>query len=214
MRSVTCDPNTLRCQIERIANELSAFDLEGVLATFAATLVGAGLAGLAAWLVFRGESNERYEQGLTDAVEALSTAMTRTARDFVAWKARLIEHFAAQETAQKPSEAPEEPDRVALDVGLDMLIARARKDDRVIAIQIREVAYQLSFVEDAKWANAEYATLRRVIVAWRAGRRSDKVTRANLAIVNERRKLKKANPAIKPENLPKAPETHEAPVIG
>lgn len=102
---------------------------------------------------------------------------------------------------------------MALDVGLDMLIARARKGDRVIATQIREVAYQLSFIRDAKWASAEYATLRRVIVAWRAGRRSDKETTASLGVVNERRKLKEANPNIKPEHLPTAPEQHEAPVI-
>lgn len=211
---MTCDPADIACNIDRIANDLTGFDLEGALATLAATLIGAGIAGLVAWLIFRGESNERYEQRLTDAVEALSTAMARTARDFGAWQEKLITYLALDPDLQKNSMRPEEPDRVALDVGLDMLIARARKADRVIAMQIREVAYQLSFIQDAKWARAEYATLRRVIVAWRAGRRSASETRESLRIVNERRRLMEANPSIAADELPAAPERHESLTIG
>lgn len=211
---MTCDPDTLRCQVERIANELSSFDVEGVLATFAATLVGAALAGVVAWLVFRGESKERYEERLTDAVEALSTAMTRTAREFRDFQEELVEHLALPDIEQQWPKRPEEPDRVALDVGLDMLIARARRADRDTAVQIREVAYQLTYITDGRWAQAEYATLRRVIVAWRAGRRTQKQTRESLRVVNERRALKAENPNIAPDQLPKAPEGHEATEIG
>ena len=193
---------------------MSRFDWEGLLSSFGATLVGALIAGLVAWMVFRGESRERYEERLTDAVESLSTALTRTARDFVLWQEQLMSYFAIPEPERDRRERPDEPDRVALDVGLDMLIARSKGADRVTAQQIREVAYQLSFIRDGRWAMLEYATLRRVVVAWRAGRRTQEQTRASLKIVDDRRKAKEANPDIDESQLPTAPERHEPLELG
>lgn len=214
VRTMDCVDSRLSCQLARIADELGGFDWEGVISTFAATLVGALLAAIVAWLVFRGESNERYAERMTDAVESLSTAMSRTARDFVRWQEELIDFFSLPEPERERRDRPEEPDRVALDVGLDMLIARARGADRVTAQQIREVAYQLAFIQDGRWAEAEYATLRRVIVAWRAGRRSQTETRASLATMDERRSIAEKMSSVDESKLPAAPEKYQRTDVG
>lgn len=215
VRRMSCEGlPAIVCRLERIATELERFDVEGVIASFAATLVGALSAAVVAWLVFRGESQERYQERLTDAVESLSTAMTRTAREFADWQEKLSDYYEIDEDVRGFLAVPDPPDRVLLDVSLDMLIARARGADRKTAQQIREVAYQLSYVRDGAWARAEYATLRRVVVAWRAGRKSQREIRADLATIDERRRLAGKQKRVDDTELPPAPEKYEPTPLG
>lgn len=205
--------NGIDDELARIAAALEGFDLSGFLATIAATLIGALLAGSVAWLIFRQESRERYESQLADTAQTLSVAISRTAAATEKFFNALHEKSAASAQGKEGPE-PIEPDRVDLDVGLDMLIARTRKEDRVVAQQIRTVAYELTFVLDASWARVEYATLRRVIAAWVSRRRSTGETRANLQAINMRRARKVANPTISEDELPAAPERYEATPVG
>lgn len=82
------------------------------------------------------------------------------------------------------------------------------------AKQVREVAYQLAFVDDAQWARAEYATLRRVIIEWVSMSVSNRKARANLSVVNQRRELKANDPNITPEELPTAPTRYMPVEVG
>lgn len=64
------------CQLDRIADALEGWDWNAFTATLIATIVGALFALLgAAWLAKR-DRRERYETRLTDAIVAVSTALT------------------------------------------------------------------------------------------------------------------------------------------
>ncbi len=189
-----CEGRGIACSLQSIADSLTTSWLETLGTTVVGTALGAGLAGAVAWYVFRNEQQDRYRTTLINAVESLSVAMTNTAKDF--------ERFQSE---WELTNAAELPDGTELDIGLEMLIARARGEDRVTARQIREVAYQLRFERDAEWVSYEYATLRRVIIEWASTSVTSQKARANLATIEMRRQMKEANPSVTEEELPDAP---------
>lgn len=63
-----CSPSEIACQLDRIADQLTNWDLEGFAATLVATLLGAGVALLGAWWLADRDGEERYQLRLTEAI--------------------------------------------------------------------------------------------------------------------------------------------------
>lgn len=82
-----------------------------------------------------------------------------------------------------------EPDRAELDTAVEALVVMTRKAERAVAEGVRQVLYELSFIQDPERATVEFYAVRRVLVAWRAGKRSDSETLASLNIIDARRQM-------------------------
>lgn len=208
-----CSTFPISCELHRIANTLSQSTTEGFFETLLATMVGATVAAMVAWLVFRGEQKDRNRSRLIDATERVSVAMTKLAADFKKWQ----EAGPAKEEDNQgnlPPKGDGAPDGSGLDIGLEMLVARSRGQDKTTARQIREVAYQLRFIGDGGWASGEYATLRRVMIEWASTSVGNRATRKNLAVVHRRRAMKVADPTITEAELPPAPKRYEEVTVG
>lgn len=67
-----CEQYQISCQLKRIADEVTSFDADAFLSTLIATVVGAALALLGAWVLDRrrakAEARDRYELLLNDAL--------------------------------------------------------------------------------------------------------------------------------------------------
>jgi len=199
-------PADITDDVHRIADALTGFDVGSLVETIVGTLVGALLAGVVAFLVLRQERSERYETKITDAARDVMVQIAEYAKEVRNFRGRLIDHHAAEANGTTTTR-PLEPERTDLDVSLDILIARSKARDRIVAEGIREVAYELTFVMDMDWSSREYHALRRVISAWRSARRSNDETIASLLVINDRRRRTEAG--AKADDLPAAPEPFE-----
>lgn len=204
---------TLTCELKRIADSMDAFDWNGFVGTLLATLIGAGVAALVSFLVFRGEHRERYEVALDDAATRTMTALHQYSEDYRTFVEQLTDwgaEFAKQgANFTGPKHSPPQPERAELDIALDVLIVKARGEDRSIAEHVKDLVYVLTFTNDPIWLRSEYQTVRRVIASWRAKRRTAKETLASLAMLEERRKLKQKD--VPDEELPPSPEPYVRP---
>lgn len=67
-----CERYRISCQLNRIADELTGFDVEAFISTLIATVIGAALALFGAWWLdqrrAKDEAKERYERRLDDAL--------------------------------------------------------------------------------------------------------------------------------------------------
>jgi len=191
---MTCDPNTTRCQVERIADSLNSSDWNSFWSTLIATLVGALVAALISIALYRHERKAHRGADIDGAVIALIRAIQRYSRDY----SKFIRSLAAAES-QSPMAVQQgwadrvvvadEPDRTEIDTAIESLIVLTDAGDRVIAERTREVLYELSFLKEPDRQASENAAVRRILVAWRAGKRSSKETLTSLAVVDERRRL-------------------------
>ena len=208
---MTCDA-TIPCNLDRIATAIEQGWLSDFVPNVVSTLVGAGIAAFVTWLVFRGERKERYRTGLVNAAESLSIELARLADEFSKYRAKTM--IVRTRRMDEDFEPIMKPDGTNVDVGLEMLVARTRGQDKVTARQVREVAYRLRFIGDAEWARREYATLRRVLIEWASTSVSNSVTRESLAIIHDRRAMKEENPDISDKELPFAPVRYQSVLVG
>lgn len=206
-----CNPLIARCPLDRIADSLDRFDWGGTFATLAASFVGALVAALAAWFVYLGEKRGRYGARLVDGAEQTSLAISNFASEHRRYLAELPKFFALSDEERTEDRRPREPDRTTLDVTLDMLIAKTRQKDREIAVRVRSLAYELTFIPDASWSHGEYSSLRRVLSAWASRRKTPDETLASLRVLWRRREQKEESPNIPEVELPEPPERYERP---
>lgn len=208
---MTCDPNTIRCQVERIADSLNSFDWNAFSSTLIATIFGALIAALISIALYRHEAKARRSAEVDAAVITLMRAIQGYSQNY----RKFIRSVEAQ-ASQSPLAVQQgwvdrvvpadEPDRTEIDTAIESLIVLTNADDREIAERTRAVLYELNFLRDAERQASEYAAVRRVLVAWRAGKRSTPETLSSLDIVDNRRRLIEAG---SPESeLPAAPEPY------
>ncbi|TFD05971.1 hypothetical protein [Cryobacterium sp. TMT1-66-1] len=197
--------------MERIADSLTLFDWNAFSSTLIATLVGALVAALISISLYRHEGKARDAAEVDAAVITLMRAIQSYSQDYRkfirALDARASQPpLAVQQGWTDRVVVVDEPDRTEIDTAVETLIVLTRTDDRVIAERTREVLYQLNFLKDSDRQAIEYAAVRRVLVAWRAGKRSTAETLSGLAVVDERRRLIIEG---KPEtDLPAPPEPY------
>ena len=206
-----CDQNTIRCQVERIADSLNSFDWNAFSSTLIATVVGALIAALITIALYRHEAKARSAAEVDAAVITLMRAIQGYSQDYRKFIRSVEAHasqsmMAVQQGWVDRAVLVDEPDRTEIDTAVESLIVLTDGDDREIAERTRAVLYELSFLSDAERQASEYASTRRVLVAWRAGKRSTPETLSSLGVVDDRRRLIEAG---KPENVwPDAPEPY------
>lgn len=208
---MTCDPNTIRCQVKRIADSLNLFDWNAFSSTLIATLVGALVAALISISLYRHEVKARGAAEVDAAVITLMRAIQSYSQDYRKFIRSLEAHalqspLAVQQGWADRAVVVDEPDRTEIDTAIESLIVLTSAEDRVIAEHTRAVLYELNFLRDADRQAFEYAAVRRVLVAWRADKRSTAETLSSLTVADERRRLIKDG---KPESdLPASSEPY------
>jgi len=204
---VHCDVNRISCQLDRIADSLGGFDWNSFTATLLATMAGALIAAFAAMFVYRGERGERYRSSMDDAAVDVMTALHDYSQQYRTFLRDITDYYAASMLANQTASRPADPDRARLDIALDVLIVKGRKEDKQVAQRLKGVVYELTFTEDSEWLAKEYQTVRRIVAAWRSAHRTPHATIRNLGIVEQRREMKQAG---KPEkDMPPAPEPYK-----
>ncbi|WP_167043155.1 hypothetical protein [Salinibacterium sp. ZJ454] len=206
-----CQGSMVSCQLERIADELTAFDVNGFVATLVATLIGAAVAAAISILLYRHELSVRKRGEIDAAVSELIRAIQVYSQDYRRFLAALNARadqsaLAVQSGWAEPIRLPPEPDREALDTAVEMLIVITDGYDRAIAERTRQVLYELNFLRDTDAQRAEFASVRRVLVAWRARKRTAQETLASLDTIDVRRQMIESD--IVDRDLPESPEPY------
>lgn len=214
-RVLPVDCDTISCQLDRIVEEMSRFDWNDFMSTVVATLVGAAVAALISVLLYRHELNSRRVAEVNDAVVILIREIQTHSMRTREWYDEL-QDFRANgrggaravdgKLTPKPT-APVAPDRAGLDTAVEALIVLTDGDDRKIAERARQVLYEVTFIGDGHQAAVEYGSVRRILVSWRARKRTTLETLANLNIVDRRRTALEGGAL--PESLEPAPEPYE-----
>lgn len=211
---MTCDPTTTRCQVQRIADALTSSDWNTFWSTLIATLIGALVAALISIALYRHERTAHRGAEVDGAVIALIRAIQSYSRDY----SKFIRSLAAVETQSilavqqgwaARAVVADEPDRTEIDTAIESLIVLTDASDREIAEHTREVLYELSFLKAPDRQASENAAVRRILVAWRAGKRSSNETLSSLAVVDERRRL--INSGAPEDSWPATPEPYLRP---
>ena len=212
-----CDARyRISCELRRIADALDANELESCFATLLAPLIGAGAAGLIRWVLDRHELHTRRQSQIDTAVSDLIREVQRYSQEYQAfisalqtWQAseanRLHELTAAgiSLTTHVATPMPAHPPREGIDTAVEMLVVLTAGDDRRVAERVRQVLYELNFLEDFAKQRIEYASVRRVLVAWRARKRDADATIASLDTIDQRRRIHESR---SDEPLPDSPE--------
>jgi len=206
---VECDSGAISCQLDRIANQLTGFDLNAFLATLIATLVGAAVAGAISIALYRHELSNSRREDVDDAVVVLirevqiyADQMRRWRAELQAYSANAVQRIGVPSPIEKP---PMGPDRAGIDTAVETLIVLTSGTERDVAERARQVLYELTFIADDAQA-AEYAAVRRVLVAWRARKRSNEEILSSLTVIDVRRKGIEAGKPT--EELPPSPEPY------
>lgn len=207
-----CTSSPIACKLEEIARAIEGAEWSNFWPTLLATLVGAIIAGGVSIGLYRHEKNLR-KRGEIDSsvlelireVQTYSQSYEKFLRYLEDWKhaehRRLLTNGPATGFTH-----PGAPAREGIDTAVEMLVVLTKGDDRRVAERTRQVLYELTFIEDSSAQRLEYGAVRRVLVAWRAQKRTTKETLANLDIVDRRRKMLESGTT---ENLPPAPEPYE-----
>lgn len=184
-----CSDSQVSCQLGRIADAMTGFDVNGFLATLIATLVGALIAGAVSIALYRREAANRTRGEVDAAVVTLIRAIQEYSGALRQWQLDIKSH-AMQLTfgrRPQPQTAPRTPDRSTMDTAVEALVVLTAKSERRVADATRQILYELTFMEDEEQRSKEFAAVRRVLVAWRAKRRSDAETIASLELLDTRR---------------------------
>lgn len=202
---MTCD--TLTCQLTRIADDLTAFDLNDFLSTLLATLFGALIAAVVSVALYRHEQRRKRRSEIDAAVVVLIRAVQGYSRDYTRFTQVVGDRVkqspqAVQQGWDTRIQSVPEPDRTEIDTAIESLIVITDGSDRGVAERTREVLYELTFI-DAEAQRTEYAAIRRVLVAWRARKRTAAETLQSLETLDERRRLIESRA---PGELPPLPE--------
>ena len=193
---------------------MSRFDWNDFMSTLVATLVGAAVAAIISVLLYRHELKSKRATEVNDAVVALIREIQTHSMRTREWHDELQEFRAGWggeariidgKLTLRPA-APIAPDRAGLDTAVETLIVLTDGDDRRIAERVRQVLYELTFIGDGHQAAIEYGAVRRILVSWRARKRTTLETLANLDIVDRRRAA--IEDGALPESLEPAPEPY------
>ncbi|WP_223692777.1 hypothetical protein [Leifsonia poae] len=191
---MSCSGADLTCEVARVADALSGFDWDGFTATLLATIVGAAVAALVSIYLYRHELRTRRRGDVDAGVVALIRAIQAFTRDYAMFqstlKARAHQSLLAVKNGwDERIVVTPEPDRAELDTAVEALVVMTNKKERVVAERVRQVLYELNFIKDAEQAALEFHAVRRVLVAWRATKRSDEETIRNLNVIDARRQI-------------------------
>ncbi|WP_417555511.1 hypothetical protein [Microbacterium sp.] len=203
-----CESYRISCQLEQIVAQMHGFDLSAFAATLSATLVGAVVAGFISIELYRREVRSRRRGEVDNAVANLISAIQTFSRDhrrFIrASRAREEQSLlAVRDGWVERIVVPEEPDRQQIDTAVEMLLVITDGAERNVAARCRQVLFELSFLEDAEAQHIEYASVRRVLVAWRAQKATVEKTISNLRTIDLRRRLIEDGLHV---TLPESPE--------
>jgi hypothetical protein len=190
-----CDLVANGCQMDRIADSLESTDWLGFFLTVLATVVGAAIAALFAWILWRRDRRDNYRRSVDGATAEVMLALSTTGIEITRFHKELIESISLVGS----SEGVRQPDRVRLDVGLEVLIIVTQGSDRDVAVCAREVAYDATTtVMDPEWQVAALAAVRRVLWRWRARQTNAEVTLIELKKVNLQNVQRLAEPNSEP----------------
>lgn len=211
LRVMDCAPATISCELDRIADQLTGFDINGFLATLIATLIGAFVAGVVSIALYRHEVSNRRKGEIDLAVVALireiqqySDRLRRWRVELQAYSVNATQRIGVPSAIEMP---PPGPDRAGIDTAVEALIVLTAGNERRVAERARQVLYELTFIKDEDAQATEYAAVRRVLVAWRARKRTDDEVLAALNTVDARRRGIEAGKSA--DELPSAPEPYE-----
>lgn len=206
-----CNESQISCQLDRIADAMSGFDTNGFLATLIATLVGATIAGTVSVALYRREATSRRRSEIDTATVTLIRAIQEHSDAFRHWQVEYqafsVNAFQSIGTPSQTLAPPLPPDRASIDTAVEALVLLTVKSERKVADSTRQILYELAFLEKADQRTNEFAAVRRVLVAWRAKRRTDEETLASLATVEARRKT--IERGIPETEWPPVPEPYE-----
>lgn len=188
----TCGPHTTRCQVQRIADALNSSAGDTFWSTLTAALTGALVAALISIALYRHERTAHRGAEIDGAVIALIRAIQGYSRDyskFIRSQAAVQSQslLAVQQGWTARAVVIDAPDRTEIDTAIESPIVLTEANDREVAERTREVLYELSFVQEPDRQASENAAVRRIMVAWRAGKRSSNETLSSLNVADERR---------------------------
>lgn len=207
-----CEKYRISCALDEVARAISDSDANTFWLTLLATLVGAAAAGAVSIALYRHELKTRKRGEIDVAVSELirevqkySQSYSRFVKALRQWQSTEAVRLSELLTSgpRPPQDMPETPAREGIDTAVEMLIVLTDGEDRRVAERCREVLYELTFLEDFAAQRVEYASVRRVLVAWRARKRDTKETIANLDAIDERRRIIETG---SDERLPDTPE--------
>lgn len=173
---MSCDPGEIVCELGRIADRMSTFDANAFLSTLLATLVGAGVASLISVLVYRHERKEQKRASLDaatlDLVREISN-LVAAHEDYITKKAHFDAniHMALRRSSTygEPPTAPSEFDMLA---ATEALLLLSDKTDWYVAEWTRQLIEGLSKLAYDDHVKSQYIHARRLLAAWRAGRKT------------------------------------------
>lgn len=208
-----CDIALISCQLERIADEMTRFDWNGFAATLMATLVGAVVAAVISIVLYRHEASTRRQGEVDDAVVTLIREIQIHSSRTREWY-HALQNYRAQASSRlitgtggQVALPPIAPDRSGIDTAVEALIVLTDGDDRRVADRARQVLYELTFIGDGDLESNEHSSVRRVLVSWRAQKRSAAETLASLDVIDGRREQLEGG--AMPESLQPDPEPYE-----
>lgn len=172
---MSCTPDEVACQIERIADRMSVFDLNGFLATLIATVIGAAVASVITVLLYRHELRERRRVTIDDAIVLLIKEIQDFTNRLRAWRAESAKYERRMQRLGKKlavDELPTVPDRSAMQTAAEAFVLVSGKPEQTIAENTRRLLVGLSKVSYLRREPTEYNDVRQILVAWRSGKRS------------------------------------------
>ncbi|MFJ2542566.1 hypothetical protein [Microbacterium sp. NPDC087589] len=208
---MNCAADPIACKLDEIARALQGSEWSSFWPTLLATLVGAAVAGLVSIALYRHERKRRNRSEVDVAVaelirevQAYSHAYQGFLQYMSNWSQAEMKRLAVGGPATGYSH-PGVPAREGIDTAVEMLVVLTTGEDRLVAERTRQVLYELNFLEDYEKQRPEYYAIRRVLVAWRAQKRTAEETLTSLDVVDRRRELIESG---NDENLPPSPEPY------
>ena len=206
-----CESFPLSCKLDEIARAIEGTEWSSFWPTMLATVIGALVAGCISIGMYRHEQTLRKRGEIDAAVSALIREIQAYSQEYEGFL-QYLEAWRLAESTRRATGGPATgmsypgfPARDGIDTAVEMLVVLTEGDDRRVAERVRQVLYELSFLKDWAAQRIEYHAVRRVLVAWRAKKRSIDETLANLDIVDNRRALIEEG---RTDDLPAVPEPY------
>lgn len=150
-----CERYRISCQLDRIADELTGFDVDAFLATLIATIVGAALALLGSWLLDKRrnkvDADELYRRRLDEALYL-----------FIREAGERMHVLATSDAAPPPPPS-------ALHAAASMARMVARDADAQATKQMQYAVDRIGKIPDSDRQRRQVEILGQVVRAWREG---------------------------------------------
>lgn len=153
--AVECEPNQISCQLNRIADEVTGFDFDAFLSTLIATVIGAVIALLGAWILDRrrakAEARDRYELLLNDALY------------------RFLEEVGERRGVLATADSSPLPSPSTLHAAATVARMVARDADAEATKQMQYAVDRVAKLDSASAQEHQVRIIGQVVRAWRAG---------------------------------------------